>query len=96
MVWVHRCASNPGPPIWQINTARHNSVADFTYGETPAGWSTYRTAESLTPGCYYIHAQGAGIMGSRFFDVDSMGRVVLKNMNASRPARDTGMPITPR
>lgn len=78
-VLVQRCQSGRRPPLWGIQTRGHNTVTDFTYGKTPIGWSLYKGAEPLTAGCYYVHAQGPGTIGSRSFKVDSLGRIVAQD-----------------
>lgn len=78
-VLVQRCKSHGNPPLWVINSRGHNSITDFTYGRAPSGWSTYKAAERLTPGCYYVVATGPTVSGSSFFNVDSAGQVLPKN-----------------
>lgn len=83
-VLVQRCRSDHRPPLWVINIPEHNSVVAFRYGTPPVGWSTYRKAEQLMPGCYYISANGPTVMGTSFFSIDSLGHVVAKSLNDIR------------
>lgn len=84
MLWVQRCAGERRPPLWEIQTRDENSIIEFTYGTAPAHWSTVVAPKQLSAGCYYIHAQGPRITGTRFLSVDSVGGVT------SNALRDSG------
>ena len=83
------------PVIWEIFNSDASKRTLFRYGESPTdAWRVRHAATPLSPGCYILAPDGAGIPQRTYFVIDSAGGVHETDSDLAPPP--SKWVVTPR